>query len=248
MRKLTLVLNLIVVVFFTCFFAYTFFARQHLNSLARDFVTRKTLDYSRPIVEVADKALDSPLVKKVLSDNQAIALRTEITDYQNDPGGYVADLTRRQVRDAPMANLNPLIEKVASIKNRIRTFYDNTLNALITDLRIFSFSNLISGLIAFGLAYRSPREIRKTIVWFSFLMFLAVLYCSCLYINHLTFFRILFRTHMGWQYAAFLGVMMVALYRSCGRHARVAEQSDISGAVDSAVSNRKTTTAFVKSK
>ncbi|MFM7927869.1 MAG: hypothetical protein ACKO9Q_09180, partial [Pirellula sp.] len=117
-------------------------------------------------------------------------------------------------------------EKVASIKTKIRTFYDNTLNSLIRDLRIFSISNLIACLIAFGLAYRSPDEIRKPIVWFSFLMFVAVLYCSYLYIDGLGFFRILFRTHMGWWYAAFLTIMIVALYLDYGRQANATEPSD----------------------
>ncbi len=226
MRKTTLVLNSIVVVFFICFLGYTFVARQHLDSLARDFVTEKTLDYSKPIVGVADEALDSRLVKKILSDDQATAIRKEIADYQNDPSSYIANLTRQQVRDGPLANANPLVEKVASIKDKIRTFYGNMLNALITDLRIFSFSNVMAGLIAFGLARRSPSEIRKSIVWFSFLMFVAVLYCSYLYVDDLTFFRILFRTHMGWWYAAFLCVMIVALYLDYGRHANATEQID----------------------
>ena len=219
MRKATLVLNSIVVVFFTCFLAYTFVARQHLDSLARAFVTEKTLAYSQPMVEVAEEALDSPLVKKFLSDDQVTTIREEIAAYRKDPGAYIADLTRQKIRDAPLAKANPLIEKVAAIKTKIRTFYDNILNALILDLRIFSFSNLVAGAIAFWLAYRSPSDIRNSIVWFSFLMFVAVLYCSYLYVDDLTFFRILFRTHMGWWYAALLCVMIVALYLDYGRDA-----------------------------
>jgi hypothetical protein len=136
-----------------------------------------------------------------------------------------------------------LIEKVTAIKNKIRTFYDNTLNALIADLRIFSISNLLAGLIAFGLAYRSSSDIRKPIVWFSFLMFVAVLCCSYLYVDRLTFFRILFRTHIGWWYAAFLCVMIVALYLDYGRHANATEQSDAHGAADSSVSSGQSTAA-----
>jgi hypothetical protein len=225
MRKTTLVLNSIVVVFFVCFLSYTFIARQHLDSLARNFVTEKTLDYSKPIVEIADESLSSPLVQKFLSDDQVTTIRNEVADYRQDPGAYIADLTRRQVSDAPIANANPLIEKVTAIKSKILEFYDNTLSALIADLRIFSVSNLIAGLIAFGLSYRSSADIRKPIVWFSFLMFVGVLYCSYLYVDDLTFFRILFRTHMGWWYAALLCVMIVALYLDYGRHANATEQS-----------------------
>jgi hypothetical protein len=226
MRKTTLVLNAIVVVFFVSFLAYTLIARQHLETLSRDFITEKTLAYSRPVVEVANESLDSPLAKKLLSDDQKTAIRNEIDEYQNDPAGYVADVTGKRVRDEPRGNGNPLLEKVASIKTKIRNFYDNTINALLRDLRIFSSSNLVAGLIAFGLAYQSPEKIRKPIVWFSFLMFVAVLYSSYLYIDGLGFFRILFRTHMGWWYAAFLTVMIVALYLDYGRHANATEQCD----------------------
>jgi hypothetical protein len=226
MRKTTLVLNAMVIVFFVSFLAYTVIARQHLEILARDFVTEKTLAYSRPVVEVASESLDSPLVKKLLSDDQTEAIRTEIADYRNDPVAYVADVTGKQVRNAVRPNDNPLVEKVVAIKNKVRSFYENTLNALIRDLRIFSVSNLVAGLIAFGLAYRSSNEIRKPIVWFSFLMFAAVLYCSYMYIDDLNFFRILFRTHMGWWYAALLSIMILALYLDYGHHANATEQSD----------------------
>ena len=238
MRKITLTINVIVVGFFISFLAYTFVARDHLESLAREFVTEKTLIYSKPIVEVAEAALDSPLVQKVLSEDQISAIRSEIADYRNDASSYIADLTRQQVRDTPLANGNLWIEKVASFKNKIRTFYDNTLIALITDLRIFSLSNAIAGLIAFGLAYRSSSEVRKSIVWFSFLMFVAVLYCSYLYIDDLTFFRILFRTHMGWWYPAFLCVMIVALYLDYGRNANAAEPTAaLNGSAAASVDN-----------
>ena len=226
MRKTTIALNSIVAVFFTCFLAYTFVARQHLDGLARGFVTEKTLQYSEPIVELADESLDSPLVQKLLSDEQAAAIRHEIGKYRKDASGYIADLTRQKMLAPNADNPNPLLEKVASIKERIRTFYDNTLTALITDLRIFSTSNLCGALIACWLAYRSRQNIQKSIVWFSFLMFVAVLYSSYLYIDDLTFFRILFRTQMGWRYPVLLCVVLAGLYLDYGRTARATEQSD----------------------
>lgn len=249
MRKTTLVLNSFVVAFFSCFLAYTFVGRQHLDSLARAFVTEKTVVYSKPVVELARDALDSPAVRKlladnqVLSDNQMAAIRREIAEYQIDPGAYVADLTRQRVREVPMKNKNAMLEKVVSFKNKIRTYYDNTLNALVADLRIFSSSNLIAGLIAFAMAYRSSSKIRKPIVWFSFLMCVAVLFCSYMYIDGLTFFRIMFQVHMGWRYAVFLCVMIAVLYFDYGRHAKAAEQRHSHGAADTAVSSGQSSSA-----
>lgn len=245
MRKTTLVLNSTVVVYFVCFLAYTFWARQHLNSLARNFVTEKTLEYSKPIIEDAAALLDSPLVKTLASDEHLAAFRNEITNYRQDPEAYIADLAGQQAGDVPVENAIPMIEKLNVIKWHIRDFYDKTVNALIADLRIFSVSNLLAGLIAFGLAYRSTTKLRKPIVWFSFLMFVGVLYCSCLYVDDLTFFRILFRAHMGWRYAVFLSGTIFALYIDYGRYANATAQRDSGEAADSAVSSGESTRSLV---
>lgn len=212
MRNLTLVLNSLVVVFFAGFLAYTFFARQHIEGLARGFVTEITVQHSGAIVDIADESLNNPLVKKLLSAEQTAALRDEITEYRSDPAAYISDVTRQDAGDLRPENANPVLHRVASVKESVRTFYDDTLIALIDDLRIFSASNLIAGVIAFALAYLSTPNIRRSIVWFSFLMFVAVLYCSFLYVNDMTFFRILFRSHMGWWYPVFLCAMVVALF------------------------------------
>jgi hypothetical protein len=119
MRNIVIALNSIVAVFFACFLGYTFFARQHLDWLARGFVTERTLRYSSPIVEVADHSLDSPLVQKVLSKEQSAAIRSEIVEYRKDPAAYVSDLTRQAVLPLKPQNANPLLAKVASIKERM---------------------------------------------------------------------------------------------------------------------------------
>ena len=217
MRNTTTVLNSIVVAFFTCFLTYTFVARQHLDGLARGFVTEQTLRHSEPIVELADALLDSPLAKGLFSDEQAAAIRHEIDEYRNDAPRYIADLTR-QARLAPKPEAaNVLLDRVASIKEQIRTFYDNTLAALITDLRIFSTSSLCAGLVALWLSYRSRKKIQNSGVWFSFLMCVSVLYCSYLYIDELSFFRILIRAHMGWLHPVVMCVALAQLYLQYGR-------------------------------
>lgn len=224
MRTITMTLNLMVAAFFAGFLAYTFVARQHLDAMARGFVTEKTLHYSEPIVAITDESLDSPVVKKLLSAEQSTAIRVEITEYRIDPAGYIADLTRQKILASNPRNPNPLLQKVGSIKERIRSFYDNTLAALIGDLRIFSTSNLCASLIALGLAYSSRKSIQKSLVWFSFLMFVTVLYGSSLYVDNLTFFRILFRTHMGWWYPLLMCVTLAGLYLDYGREPHTRKQ------------------------
>ena len=219
MRKTALVVNSIVVVYFLCFVAYTFFAREHLNGLARGFVTKKTLHYSKSIVDLAEESLHVRLVCKLLSGEQEAAIRKEIADYRLDPPAYIADLTRHKVRNLPLAKMNPMLAKVTLIKEKIRVFYDNTLESLVKDLRIFSVSNLVAGVIAFFLAYLSKPNIRKSVVLVSFAMCIAVLYGSYLYVDNLTFFRILFRAHLGWWYPVTLGLTIAAAYYDLRRNA-----------------------------
>lgn len=75
-----------------------------------------------------------------------------------------------------------------------------------------------------GLAYWSHTKVQKSIVWFSFLMFVTVLCCSYLYVDNLSFFRILFRTHMGWWYPLVMCVILTGLYVEYGGAARATEQ------------------------
>ncbi len=225
MRKTTIALNSIVAAFFALFLAYTFFATRHLEELARRFVTEKTLQHSKSVVALAEETLDAPLARKLLSDEQAAAIRHEIGEYRQDAAGYIADLSRQaRLRPSPRP-LGPLAEKIASLKERIRTFYDDTLAALIGDLRFFSTSNVCAAVVALWLACRPGRADRNSLVWFSLLLCASVLYCSYVYIDDLTFFRILFRAHMGVWYPVFLCATLAWLYREYGRIDHATDQA-----------------------
>jgi hypothetical protein len=217
MRKAAMTLNGLVAVFFVAFLAYTFVAKRHLEGLAREFVTEKTLHYSGPIVEMAAASLEMPLVQQALSDAQQAAILSEIDEYHQDPAAYIADLTRKQILARRPQPLNAVVEKVAFFKERIRSYYDGTLAALVADLRMFAASNLVAALIALRLAYRSRDKIQMSVVWFSLLMLVAVLYCSYLYADGLGFFRILFRMHLGWRYPVLIAVVLLGLYLDYGR-------------------------------
>ncbi len=215
---------MIVAIFFVAFLAYTFVAREHLEGLARQFVTEKTINYARPMVDVVEKAIKSPLVHRLLTDDQVTAINQQINQFQKEPSAYIADLTRQKKLPPLPQQLNPLLKQVSNTKDKIRKFYDNTLAALIVDLRIFSFSNLCAAIIAFYLTYLSSRKIQRSIVGFSFLIYVSVLYCSYLYIDGLTFFRILFRAHMGWSYPLFLCVVLAGVLVSFRRSGQTKEE------------------------
>lgn len=226
MRTTAVTLNALATLFFASFLAYTFFARTHLDGLAREFVTEKTLEYSDPLVDLAEASLDAPFVQDLLTPDMQALARDEIAGYRADPAAWIADLTRLDRLPEQPPNGNPLLEKVASFKEDVRLYYDNTLTALIEDLRIFSLSNLVAALLALALAVFSRGRTRQPVVWFSILMFAAVLCSSWLYVDDLTFFRILFRAHLGWWYPVSLGVMATALHLDFGRLVRKRPQSD----------------------
>lgn len=153
-------------------------------------------------------------------------IQQEIDQYHDAPAAFIEDLTR-QAKGAieKPGKPNPLLAQVIAIKEKIRNFYDDTLNALIEDLRVFAICNLVAAAIAFGLAWWLREPVHQSIIWFSFLMCITVIYCSAIYVDDLTFFRILFRTHMGWWYAVFLCVMLLAVYLDHSHWGQPANQS-----------------------
>ncbi|MFU8892392.1 MAG: hypothetical protein ACNA8L_02080 [Luteolibacter sp.] len=212
MRTLSLTLNLIVTVFFSGFLGYTFYARPHLNSLAREFVTEETVKYSAPLVDAAEDALESPVVKRLLPKTRAEVIRDEITAYRRDPASFIADLTNQAPLGKVAAPENPMLAKVAGIKAQIRRYYDDTLDDLIRDLRIFSTTNLIVGMLALGFAFFSKSSNHRYGAWLACVMAASVVFCSFMYVDGLSFFHILFRSHTGWWYAVMLLFVIIRIY------------------------------------
>lgn len=216
MKKITVALNALTAVLFLAFFAYTVFAHSHLSSLARDFVTEKTLHYSGPVIDTVEIALDVPLVAKLVSKVDIELVRGEIERYRDDPAAYIADLTGRKLAIPPQQKLGAIAKKTIEAKEQIRKFYNDTLTALITDLRIFSGTNTAAAVLAIVLTLKSRPPVAKPLVAFSFLLFVAVVFCSYLYIDDLSFFRILTSTHIGWWYPAFVVIVAAWLYKDIG--------------------------------
>ncbi len=68
LRNVSITLNVIVVTLSLGLFAYTFFAKAHLIEHTRDFITEKTLSYSKSLVEATRVGLESPLTQKLVSE------------------------------------------------------------------------------------------------------------------------------------------------------------------------------------
>lgn len=212
MRKYMLTGNGIIAVFFVVFFAYTFFGRAHLNQLARDFVTAKTVTYSAPVVDLAEVALKNEMVGKFLPQDQRAIAEREIAEYRANPEEYIAKLTGKSALAIENNQQNPAMAKVAAWKLGIRNHYYRVLERLLVDLRIFSGTNIVAAAIAFILAFRDTGRQDKQLAWISFLLFVALIYTLYLYIDSFSFFTILFNSYMGWTYPALMFIAFLSLY------------------------------------
>jgi hypothetical protein len=216
MRTTSILLNSCSSLFFAFVFGCSFFARDHIESRARAFVTDKTLQYSRPVVDIAEQALAAPVAGRLLTDKQLEVARDEIKDYRADPVTFISNLTQKP--DPPrVRNKNPLLEKVASVKDKIREYYNETLSQLLVDLRIFSATNCVASVLALGLAIGAQSQKQKLVVSFSILMFVMLVLTSDIYLANLTFWRILLRIHMGWQYPVILGLVSAVAWWAVNR-------------------------------
>ncbi|WP_077023983.1 hypothetical protein [Fuerstiella marisgermanici] len=216
MRNRALALNILTAVLFAAFFAYTFFAKQHLQSLAREFVVEKTVEHAGPVIDTVEDALDVPLLSKLMSRKDLQLVRTEIEAYRENPAAYIADLAGQSLANPPPQKFRAVAKKTAEAKQEIRDYYDRTLAALIADLRIFSGTNIAAAILAIVLIAWSRTPICKRLVAVSIVLFSGVVLCSYMYIDSLSFFRIITHTHMGWWYPVFVIAVAAWLYQDVG--------------------------------
>jgi hypothetical protein len=206
LRKITILLNILVVLVSSFLFGYTFFAKQHVTEHARSFVTEKTLDYSRPAIEAIEQVLDSPIASKLISAEKKQAIESEIAIYRSSPSEYVVSLT--SVGDRRPSQFES--DRVGQLKQKIRDYYETTLRDLIVDLRIFTGSNIAAGLFGLILLCSSRIGSLREVQVFSLVIFASVVISSYAYIDGLSFFRILFKWHMGWSYP--VGIIITSFY------------------------------------
>ena len=205
-RKVSITLNAIVLTLSLGLFAYTFFAKSHLIEHTRDFVTEKTLSYSKPLVEATRAGLESPLAQKLVSEEHRSLVEGELATYDSDPDGYVTSLTSAEPSSFGKG-------KIAEFKEKIRGYYQSTLSELLRDLRIFSGSNVGASFFAIFLLMSQRFKENKKLITFSFVIFAAVAYSTTSYIDGVSFLTILLKWHLGWWYP--LGIILTILWLVC---------------------------------
>lgn len=216
MRTALIVLNLVVAAASAILFGYTFFARDHFIRLAQDFVIERTVQHVNPAVDLAEAVLEDPrAVARVPPAIREVAA-DEIRMYRQDPPRYVREVVAGGAAAAEGPK-NPLAGQVVGWKKSITDYFEKTLASLIRDVRIFSGTNVVAALLAAWMAHRARGRWRYHVLAASALLLFALGLHIYMFIDNLTFFRIIFNWRVGWSYPVMIVLTFGYLYVRFGR-------------------------------
>lgn len=219
LRKISLVLNALVVVLSLSLMGYTFFAKSHLVEHTRAFVTEKTLKHSKPLVELMRSGMDSPLYQKLLSEERRRVIEDELKLYDADPVEYVTKLTSAKKSSFGTG-------KVAEFKQSVQEYYQSTLDELVRDLRIFAGSNLVAAVFAIFLLLNQKFSQNRKLIAFSLFVFVAVAFSSYSYLDGVSFIRVMLKSHAGFMYPVTILIMILGLVYEFELHKKKSDKFD----------------------
>ncbi|MGB6220608.1 hypothetical protein [Haloferula sp.] len=225
MRRFLITLNGIIAAFFLTAFGYTLIGEAHLTAVARDFAAKKTADYAEPIVALAEQGSKSFEIRLLLSKAKEEAIDKEFAEYHRDPAEYISTIIERKPSVDLALPENALISKLHGWKIQIHQYYQKVLGRILSDLRIFSGTNLVAGLISLVLALKSSGLPSSTLLKLSSLLCMAFACSIYGYFNTFSFYQYLFNWHMGWRYPAVVSLLYLYLVAKLYKH-----RNDPSGA------------------
>lgn len=221
MRTALLTVSGLAAVFFAASVLLTFLARNYLTGLARDFVIDRTQKYADAAVAVAEQALAAPGIRLVLDEETFQVARREVAAYRTDPRAYVADLVAAGPPPAVPPGPNAaVLDRVLHWKARVRTHFDATLGRLLRDLRIFFGSNLAAAVAAFATAWWGRPDRRRGLLVVCGLLLASVAFSAYMYVDHFSYFKVLFNSYMGWWYPVVLAMTFLSLIIEHRRQSR----------------------------
>jgi hypothetical protein len=190
-----------------------------VTRLAEDYVIDETQRHVEPLIEIAEDAVNARGLKFLAKDAEAIATaRAELAEYRRDPRGYIRKLIAGG-GPAVAGEIDPkapLKDQVLFWKHQIREHFEKTLDRLVFDLRIFTGSNLVAAVVVFGLAYAGRRDRVPRLVFVALLLLTSVAFMCYVYVDELSYFKILVGSYMGWWYPALLGLTFLGAYVEYG--------------------------------
>jgi hypothetical protein len=207
MRTALIALNLLVAAASSSLFVYTFFARDHVVALAEDYVIEKTIPHVMPVVEEIEALLKNPWVR-LAPVGVRDAVQAEVDSFRNNPKAYVRALVAKGA--AIERPKHPFADRVVKWKEDIQAYFEATLASLIRDVRIFAGTNVVAALLAAWMASKASGRWRWRVL-------AALGLQSYMFIDGLTFFRIISGARVGWSYPLVVLLTFVVLFLRFGR-------------------------------
>ncbi|MFC7338358.1 hypothetical protein ACFQY0_14285 [Haloferula chungangensis] len=218
MRQALILTNALLAIFFAAAFAYTFIGKDQLAITARDFATLKTAQYAAPLVDHAEDAVRSNIASMLASKAQKQAVLDEIAEYRAEPEAYIAELTGKESAPELRFPENALSRKIGGWKVQIRSYFDEVVGRITSDLRIFTATNLVAALVALGLVLAARTRELKPLLKLSAMLLVATLLSLYAFIDSFSFYQYLFNWHMGWSYPALVSLSYLYIVMKTYRH------------------------------
>jgi hypothetical protein len=211
MRTALLIISVIASFFFAVSFVLTFFARDYMTRLAQDYVIDKTRKHVDPLVQIGEQAINARGIELLLNDEQLQIARREIAAYRDDSPAYIARLVAGDRNPAPPKPAAGFLGEVLRWKVQIREYFDDTLSRLLRDLRIFFGTNVVAGTMAILIALRAKGNRSSQMLLLSGLLLASMAFGIYMYIDNLSYFRILMGSYMGWWYPAIVATLFLGM-------------------------------------
>jgi hypothetical protein len=214
MRTALLIISVIASLFFAVSFVLTFFAHGYIKGLAQDYVIDKTRTHAEPLVQIAEQALNARGIQLLLNEEQLQTARREIAAYRDDPRAYIAKLVAGDGRPAPAVAPGPnapFKDQVLHWKVEIRKYFDDTLGRLLRDLRIFFGTNIVAAMLAHWFAWRARGHRSGQLLLLSGLLLASMAFGIYMYIDDMSYFRILMGFYMRWWYPALVAMLFLGM-------------------------------------
>jgi hypothetical protein len=212
MRGVLIYYNALAAVVFAGFLAYTLVLRSHVEATGREFVTQKTVEHSRPLVDSAEALLNGKTAQLLLSKKLEETVRSEIAEYRQSPQAYIAELTGKKALRVPEVANDKVLQTVVGWKKRVVDYYDKVLDGLVLDLRVFALTNVVAACAAVWFAVRATERMQTRLLLVSGVLCASMVLCTLQYYDSLTFFKIITNSYSLSAYPLGLTAMFVWLY------------------------------------
>lgn len=217
LKKTVLFVQLFFALIFLVTFVCTYFLKDRVLSDSRQIITEKVSSGIYGKIDFIEEVINAKKAKALLADYQIEVINREISDFRNDPNGYVREMTLKSADQIVLPSelktdnklKNALIQKVFGWKEKIRTHFNASFDGLVLDIRIFLLSNVIGLIVAAIVNWRADQIGRHAFVY-SMILTGVIILSSYFYINSNWFYDVLLNSYVGTGYP--IGVLSMSAW------------------------------------